>query len=77
MTHSWLAIAALALVSSATSVLGQQQSEDHQFNITSPITNGVYVAGQTLPCTYRLDDSTPGKAVALLLISWSISFFSN
>ncbi|KAG2227176.1 hypothetical protein INT45_008420 [Circinella minor] len=38
----------------ATSTMAQMSAPMKNFNVTSPVSNGPYVAGQVLPCTYIL-----------------------
>ncbi|KAI9246753.1 hypothetical protein BDA99DRAFT_526853 [Phascolomyces articulosus] len=46
-----------ALLYAATSVSALKASDDGQFNIQSPNSFGIFVAGQILPVTYQMDDS--------------------
>lgn len=47
----------------ATIASAQLTAPTRNYNVTSPVTNGPYVIGQILPCTYRLfsDVDTSGK----------------
>lgn len=57
-----LAAAVVGFVSSCAYATTVQVSQDGQFNITSPLDNSIYVAGQILPITYRLGDATLCKS---------------
>ena len=38
----------------AASAMAQMTAPMKNYNVTSPVSNGPYVAGQVLPCTYVL-----------------------
>ncbi|KAI8343966.1 hypothetical protein BC941DRAFT_342572 [Chlamydoabsidia padenii] len=43
------------------------EAATHNFNVTSPVNNGPYVAGQILPCTYRLFSNVDTSGLDLLI----------
>lgn len=45
-------IALLGSLIASASAVQNYQTADKQLNITSPLLNGVYAAGQTLPLSY-------------------------
>ncbi|RUO97122.1 hypothetical protein BC936DRAFT_140938, partial [Jimgerdemannia flammicorona] len=66
-------IATIAAVLAAASMVTAQTtvpvtSPMKNYNVTSPIQNGPYVAGQTLPCTYQiLTQDTTGLQISITL----------
>lgn len=48
------ALFVLLLRLSAVLVDAQLMAPTHNYNVSSPVTNGPYVVNQMLPCTYRL-----------------------
>lgn len=55
-----------AVISVATA---QVTAPTRNYNVTSPVSNGPYVVGQILPCTYRLfgDVDSSGKTIAIVV----------
>lgn len=43
-----------SFVYAAALATAQLTAPTRNYNVTSPVTNGPYVVGQILPCTYRL-----------------------
>ncbi|ORY98575.1 hypothetical protein BCR43DRAFT_487766 [Syncephalastrum racemosum] len=73
-----LAAAAIGFVSSCAYAAKVQVSQDGQFNITSPLDNSIYVAGQILPITYRLGDATLSSfGLNIYLKSSTVANFSE
>jgi hypothetical protein len=56
-----------AVVISATTA--QITAPTRNYNVTSPVSNGPYVVGQILPCTYRLfaDVDSSGNKYILIV----------
>lgn len=52
-----------------TSTLAQLTSPMQNYNVTSPVSNGPYVAGQVLPCTVDILDSATAIALSITLTS--------
>ena len=61
----------------ATIASAQLTAPTRNYNVTSPVTNGPYVIGQILPCTYRLfsDVDTSGKKKSLFSDELTYIFF--
>ncbi|KAG0175030.1 hypothetical protein DFQ28_002335 [Apophysomyces sp. BC1034] len=57
----------LAAVTIAT-VSGQLTAPTRNYNVTSPVSNGPYVVGQILPCTYRLFSDVDSSALNLQIV---------
>ncbi|KAI8987362.1 hypothetical protein BDF20DRAFT_904511 [Mycotypha africana] len=53
------------LLTTAVSVYAQITAPTRNYNVTSPVTNGPYVIGQILPCTYRLFSDVDSSALNL------------
>jgi hypothetical protein len=45
-------VATASIVATASATVQNLQTADLQLNISSPLMQGVYVAGQILPCSY-------------------------
>ncbi|KAF7723212.1 hypothetical protein EC973_002287 [Apophysomyces ossiformis] len=60
-------------------VSGQLTAPTRNYNVTSPVSNGPYVVGQILPCTYRLFSDVDSSALNLQieLEPTSVSVASN
>ncbi|SAL97911.1 hypothetical protein [Absidia glauca] len=58
-------------------VMGQMvEAATHNFNVTSPVNNGPYVAGQILPCTYRLFSNVDTSGLDLLISLQALGGFT-
>ncbi|KAI9016460.1 hypothetical protein CLU79DRAFT_325488 [Phycomyces nitens] len=57
--------ALLSMLIGAASVSGQLTAPTRNYNVTSPVSNGPYVIGQILPCTYRLFSDVDSSALSL------------
>ncbi|CEP07823.1 hypothetical protein [Parasitella parasitica] len=53
------------LVFAAVSAAAQITAPTRNYNVTSPVSNGPYVIGQILPCTYRLFSDVDSSALNL------------
>ena len=66
----------------AAIVSAQLTAPTRNFNVTSPVSNGPYVVGQILPCTYRLlsDVDSTGKFDSIphsgFYTTYSLFFFT-
>lgn len=70
--RSIFATALAALACAASVVSADIVSQDGQYNITSPSDHGIFVAGQILPVTYRLGESSLGKIkLGVFMCVWS------
>lgn len=54
-----------AVVISATA---QVTAPTRNYNVTSPVSNGPYVVGQILPCTYRLFSDVDSSGITIMPI---------
>ncbi|KAI9252971.1 hypothetical protein BDA99DRAFT_552826 [Phascolomyces articulosus] len=52
----------------AVGVMAQMTAPMKNFNVTSPVSNGPYVAGQVLPCTYILFSEVDSSSLKLQII---------
>ncbi|KAI8084482.1 uncharacterized protein BX664DRAFT_337091 [Halteromyces radiatus] len=67
----------LILLSNVMIVFGQMlQGPTHNYNVTSPVNNGPYVAGQILPCTYRLLSNVDTNGLDLAITLQAIGGFT-
>lgn len=64
----FVAVAATAVWLSMTYAAAQVTSAAGNFNVTSPVENQTYVAGQTLPITWRLLGSTDFSSLQLEIV---------
>ncbi|KAI9262718.1 hypothetical protein BY458DRAFT_515187 [Sporodiniella umbellata] len=55
----------VSFMCTVTMVAAQLTSLTRNYNVTSPVTNGPYVVGQILPCTYRLFSDVDTSALNL------------
>ncbi|KAI8356125.1 hypothetical protein EDC96DRAFT_515844 [Choanephora cucurbitarum] len=63
------------IVLAASGVAAQLTAPMQNYNVSSPVSNGPYVAGQVLPCTIQLFDTVP--TVPQLTISLTSATSSN
>ena len=63
------------LYAATSTVSALTASADGQFNIQSPNSFGIFVAGQILPVTYQLDDSTSCKLFDYIKYKHTFFFF--
>ncbi|KAI7861609.1 hypothetical protein BDF14DRAFT_1867042 [Spinellus fusiger] len=57
--------AILPLLMGVVSVSAQLTAPTRNYNVTSPVSNGPYVIGQILPCTYRLFSDVDSSALVM------------
>ncbi|CDH50931.1 predicted protein [Lichtheimia corymbifera JMRC:FSU:9682] len=76
--RSIFATALAALACAASVVSADIVSQDGQYNITSPSDHGIFVAGQILPVTYRLGESSlDSLGLSIYLTSTSVANFTT